>query len=343
MSANREESAIGLAQTAEDAAGTIEVGTTAAIRDATPHPTSEVHAISSAVLCANCGAPVVSNFCGECGQRLEHAVHSVWHFVLEAAEDLTHADSRLWRTMLALLFKPGYLTAEFLAGRRMRYLPPLRLYLVLSVLFFLLAGVLDRHAGIWIVKLNGSDDVTLEPAPKAVAGPGETAQQVGEKMCAQVDFVGPGSSWLSPALHRACQKSVEDGGRGIQEVFTHNIPRAIFVALPILGLVMMPLYRRPRRYYIEHLLFFLHAHAFLFLLLGLFVIAATIFQVEVLVSALGVAVSVIIPYYYFIAMRRVYGQSRGRTFGKLVVLSLAYLLIGLFIVVATSVYSVLAQ
>jgi hypothetical protein len=311
MSATREESAIALAQ--------------------------------PAVLCANCGAPVVSNFCGECGQRVGHAAHSVWHFVLEAVEDLTHADSRLWRTMLALLFKPGYLTAEFLAGRRMRYLPPLRLYLVLSVLFFLLAGVLDRHAGIWIVKVNGRDDVTLEPAPKAVARPGETAQQVGDRMCAQLNVIGPEGAWLVPALHRACLKSVADGGRGIQEVFTHSIPRAIFIALPILGLVMMPLYRRPRRYYIEHLLFFLHAHAFLFLLLGSFVIAATIFQAEVLVSALGLAVTVIIPYYYFIAMRRVYGQSRGRTLGKLVALSLAYLLIGLFIVVATSVYSVLAQ
>ena len=54
-----------------------------------------------------------------------------------ATEDLTHADSRLWRTLAALLFKPGHLTREFLAGRRARYLPPVRLYLVLSVLFFL--------------------------------------------------------------------------------------------------------------------------------------------------------------------------------------------------------------
>jgi hypothetical protein len=126
-------------------------------------------------------------------------------------------------------------------------------------------------------------------------------------------------------------------------VFTHNIPRGIFIALPLLGIVMMPLYRRPRRYYVEHLLFLLHAHAFLFLLLGLFAIAATILPIDVLVSMLGVAVGVMIPCYYFIAMRRVYGQSRGRTLGKLMVLSLACLLTGLFIIVVTSVYSVLAQ
>src|SRR5207245_1863262 len=87
--------------------------------------------------CANCGATVTDKYCGRCGQRFEHKIHSVLHFTREATEDLTHADSRLWRTLFALLFKPGYLTREFLEGRRVRYLPPLRLYLVLSVLFFL--------------------------------------------------------------------------------------------------------------------------------------------------------------------------------------------------------------
>jgi hypothetical protein len=78
-------------------------------------------------------------------------------------------------------------------------------------------------------------------------------------------------------------------------------------------------------------------------LFALFVIVAAIFQVEVLVSTLGLAVALVIPCYYFIAMRRVYGESRGRTLGKLLVLSLTYLVIGLLILVVTSVYSVLAQ
>src|SRR5262249_35655867 len=87
--------------------------------------------------CANCGADVAARFCCPCGQKHEHALHSIWHVTREVTEDLTHAGSRLWSTMLALLFKPGFLTREFIAGRRVRYLPPLRLYLVLSVLFFL--------------------------------------------------------------------------------------------------------------------------------------------------------------------------------------------------------------
>src|ERR1700739_4662032 len=73
--------------------------------------------------CANCGAALAGRYCAQCGQAVEPPVHSLWHFGKVATEDLTHADSRLWRTLAALLFKPGRLTAEFLAGTGARCLP----------------------------------------------------------------------------------------------------------------------------------------------------------------------------------------------------------------------------
>ena len=120
------------------------------------------HEAVTAPKCDNCGAAVPGKYCSHCGQRFEHAIHSVLHFTREAMEDLTHADSRLWSTLAALLFKPGFLTREFLSGRRVRYLPPLRLYLVLSVLFFLVIGATDR--GPRVVRFstgNGIPSVTL--------------------------------------------------------------------------------------------------------------------------------------------------------------------------------------
>src|SRR6266436_982993 len=108
--------------------------------------------VAPALRCENCGAAVAQRYCGACGQRLEPPVHSLWHFAQLATEDLTHADSRLWRTLAALLFKPGYLTREFLAGRRARYLPPVRLYLVLSVVFFL--GASATHGERQVVRIQ---------------------------------------------------------------------------------------------------------------------------------------------------------------------------------------------
>ena len=117
----------------------------AAVPVTLPAPGANPHTEDTHALCANCGASVAGHFCSHCGQRVEHAVHSLWHFIAEATEDLTHADSRVWRTIGALLFKPGFLTTEFLAGRRVRYLPPIRLYLVMSVLFFLFLAISPHH------------------------------------------------------------------------------------------------------------------------------------------------------------------------------------------------------
>src|ERR1700704_2643682 len=86
--------------------------------------------------CANCRATLTGRYCGACGQRADTAAHSVGHFLWEAIEALTHADSRVWGTLQPLLRCPGFLTREFFAGRRARYVQPLRLYLILSVLFF---------------------------------------------------------------------------------------------------------------------------------------------------------------------------------------------------------------
>src|SRR5690349_10164183 len=117
-----------------------------AVHVAEPTRGTPQHAtVASAPQCDNCGAPVAGKYCSHCGQRFEHKIHSLLHFSREVTEDLTHADSRLWSTILALLFKPGFLTREFLNGRRVRYLPPLRLYLVLSVLFFLVLGLIHHE------------------------------------------------------------------------------------------------------------------------------------------------------------------------------------------------------
>src|SRR5688572_23361740 len=118
--------------------------------------------VAQTLVCANCHALLSGEYCGNCGQRHEPQVHSVKHFAAEAFESITHADSRLWRTLWFLLAKPGRLTSEFFAGRRARYLPPFRLYLVLSILFFLVVGM-----------RNGDDpDVIAAPTPAATPEPG---------------------------------------------------------------------------------------------------------------------------------------------------------------------------
>jgi hypothetical protein len=93
--------------------------------------------------CANCGNLLAGEFCSRCGQRDEPIQQPAWHFVREAATEYFELDGRLWRSLGALFLRPGYLTVEYNAGRRQRYVRPFRLYLTATVLFFFALAVVD--------------------------------------------------------------------------------------------------------------------------------------------------------------------------------------------------------
>lgn len=86
--------------------------------------------------CANCGAAMQGEFCHECGQSIHSVLKPMRHMAEEAVETLLHIDSRILRTLPALFLKPGLLTLEYFAGRRMRYIAPFRLMFVLCLLSF---------------------------------------------------------------------------------------------------------------------------------------------------------------------------------------------------------------
>ena len=91
--------------------------------------------------CLNCGDTTVGFFCRNCGQRKADVRVSLRRMLMEVMDDQLSLNSTLPRTIGALLFRPGHLTAEYVQGRIMRYVPPFRLYLVTSVLFFILLPV----------------------------------------------------------------------------------------------------------------------------------------------------------------------------------------------------------
>ena len=89
------------------------------------------------VICENCHAKVTGSFCSQCGQSIESTLRYFWSVILHLLDDIFSFDSRASRTIFPLMFKPGFLTNEYFAGRRVHYVPPLRLYLFISIIFFL--------------------------------------------------------------------------------------------------------------------------------------------------------------------------------------------------------------
>lgn len=92
----------------------------------------------STVICENCHTEVEGSFCSQCGQSVESTLKYFWTVILHLLDDIFSFDSRASRTLYPLMFKPGFLTNEYFAGRRVHYVPPLRLYLFISIIFFII-------------------------------------------------------------------------------------------------------------------------------------------------------------------------------------------------------------
>jgi len=268
-------------------------------------------------VCANCQTPGTGRYCGNCGQRLDTHIHSVWHFAGEATEVLTHADSRVWNTLVPLLIRPGFLSREFFAGRRARYLQPFRLYVVLSVIFLLLASWLS----------DGPHAVQIETG------------KVDAHSCNDIQTELPGVHLLRPRLIGACRKLAAEGAHELMENIAHNLGRAMFVFLPLMALFMKLLYWKPRRYYLEHLLLLLHNHAFVFLWLSIYLLIMHWLHASGWQTLLGVALIVYLIRYLYRSMKVFYAQSGALTFAKFTALLFLYAACASIMLFATTIIS----
>jgi len=281
--------------------------------------------------CLNCGAVLTGRYCANCGQAAEVHVPSTGELVHEALEGITHSDSRLWRTLYLLCFKPGKLTQEFIAGRRAAYLPPFRLYLVLSILFFLVASVSSIH-----VKFATLDDALVG----ATRDPSAACASVN---ATPFDATLFGRDW-APRIKHTCNEIARDNGANLLHVALGTAPKAMFIFLPLIAFLHMLLYWRPRHRYAEHLLFFLHLHAFFFSVMALTMlsgVAAAAWPRTSLVWSLVPLLLWSLPVYTVLAMRLVFGRSWTRTLVQASALFIVYMVVMMIALTGVFVYAML--
>ena len=144
--------------------------------------------------CRNCGAELQGQYCYACGQKVVTSEVSLHELLHEGVHEFVHLDGKIFQTLKLLLFRPGELTAEFLRGRRVRYIPPLRLYLVCSLLFFALAA--------WAQ----SPFITIQLTKSDIADSAER-ETVQRETVARLEH--------------------------LRDEMTHNTPRAMFVLMPV--------------------------------------------------------------------------------------------------------------
>jgi Protein of unknown function (DUF3667) len=286
--------------------------------------------------CLNCGAVLTGRYCANCSQAADVHVPSTGELLHEALEGITHSDSRLWRTLHFLWFKPGRLTQEFVAGRRASYLPPFRLYLVLSILFFLAASFSNTQVKV----------VQFDTATKVVQF--DTATVTSQPECDKVNHTAFavtlfGRDW-APRIKHACNEIARDNGANLFHVAVGTAPKAMFLFLPLVAFLHMLLYWRPRHKYAEHLLFFLHLHAFFFSAMALVVLVAEAAEVWPALSPAASLAGLLLwslPVYTIFAMRRVFGRSWTRTLVKASALFVVYVVVLAITLTGVFVYAVL--
>ncbi len=300
-----------------------------------PQPTAR----AGADHCGNCDAPMTGAYCAQCGQHARESARSLHAVLSDGWHLFVHVDGRFWYTLWTLLAKPGQLTLDYFAERRARYVSPVRLYFVISIGFFALTAANSN-----LLSKSAAPAPAMAAAAGTAATPGSDASE-----CDNIELHLP---WMQAALQTrlraACRREIADNGRSAARAFGSYIPKMMFLFLPLVAVTMLPLYRSPRHYYVEHVVFFLHIQAALFLVMiceMLLSMAAprvpglrefTSFGDFAAAAAAGYGIWCV-----YRAMRRYYGERRAPTLVKLAVVGVVYQIFLVVMVAATLLLSAL--
>jgi hypothetical protein len=261
--------------------------------------------------CLNCGAALSGAFCGACGQRSVPVDPTVSELVGDAWQELSGYDGRVASTFKSLLH-PGRLTLEYLAGHRARYLSPVRVYLTLSVIYFLVAAAAP---------------VDPSSRPGQIQGPGEfrigiwttDERQLTEADRAEMQKELDATAWPLRVLIESIQK---DPAAFRSRLFT-IMPRVFFGLLPVFAGIVWLFHRRRR--FPAALVFAVHIHAFAFLVFTLSELAK-FSRASVVAAAVSLVVTISFAVYALRSLRAVFGDSWPWTLAKAAAIGVVYLL-----------------
>lgn len=341
--------------------------------------------------CQNCHYPLQDtyNYCPNCSQENSDKLVSFGTLVYEFFGNMFAYDSRLVRTISPFLLKPGFLTTEFITGRRAHYMHPLRLYFIISVFYFFVVSIViskeikkdgDKDmAAIGNREELASTDIKIQEKGQSPNVLSDSLKSIKKKDSSSADVINPPAqidsivtakenkkdsfsstigktlktegitpeavldsfnlSKKEPNLFLARQ-SIKLANASISEVINFILSKAslmMFVLLPFFALILKLFYLRTKRYYIEHITFTLHIHAFIFFIFALAVILDDIFEKDWIFTL----TIYIVLLYIILAFKRVYQQGWMKTILKVFLLFFNYCFSVAFFILLTVTISFL--
>lgn len=313
----------------------------------------EIHA------CPNCDQEFQGYYCPSCGQSATEFDRPMGFVFYDFMGNFFSFDSRFFHTFRDLLLRPGFLTVEFFKGRRARYAPPLRIFIFLSFFLFLLLEIWTNKGlkQVLDAPLPGlGETITSDSIQKSLSDSASQKEALvmdkdtSGTVSGDVDIngmivtLGSGNireSMLSVAsrLEEKLGETTDQSDRE-QLINMINIIRspdhlvasmlkylswASFILLPLFALFLKLFYFRQKVYYIRHLVFSVHLHSFMFLLLGLVLAINLLFPGAT--GLLSLWLLWVIPVYIYMASLRFYKQGYMKTLVKFLMLATIYSII----------------
>lgn len=274
-----------------------------------PASASPTAATPPLAACENCGAVLAGPFCHVCSQAAEPPTRSVRAFASQATADFTNLDGRIPRTLGLLLARPGRLTREYLAGRRVRYTQPLQLYLGCAAAFFFVNAYRP------FLTFNArTGAITSSLSAAGVSG--------GIDASTRASLAARG---ISPEQFRG----------QFEGAVTGYLPAFLIGSVLLFAIAVQLAFRRPRRGYLEHAVFALHWSAFFLLLM---IVDRLIPQHAGGPGLADRLVALVAVVYLGLALKHVYGRSWLATSARTLVLFVVYqLLLSLWMLSAVAV------
>ena len=207
-------------------------------------------------ICKNCNSELVGLYCSECGQKNSQLL-SIKETLKEFTDNVFSFDTRFFITFKYLITKPGLLTTEYWLGRRTKYLPPLRLYLVMSLMYFFISSIINPGTDISLYKSDFQEkpfqfeldksSPKYDPSPEIVA-----------------PFVDFFKENFNKGVMVAEKKELTE-----HDLVWSNMPAAMFILMPFMAFCVYLLNKKKKQLYSYHLITVLHFHSFIFFIFTL--------------------------------------------------------------------------
>ena len=267
------------------------------------------------IICPNCQSQLKEhmNYCFNCGQENHITRVSLKMLFRDFTATYFSFDSKLFKSLKYLLIRPSFLSTEYLEGRMQQYLTPVRLYVFISFVFFVLVG------------LKSSD--TIDPVKVSDSVKNSVKEELNKEGLDEVyEYKSIFSDYKSMEQKVGAVFGNKKEINSFIRYMESKLPILLFLLIPVLGMLLFLFFYKKDYYYIDHLVFALHLQSFCFVLL---IVNATIDWIFGVGFEFIVALLFLI--YGFIAARKYYKRKILGTLFRLGFVGMFHLIIGLFL------------